>query len=161
MDNQSALASLRDIHMPAPIGWWPPAMGWIILGVVVILILFGIIGFAIHYVINSRAKRQALRVLASYQEAYLKQPRTQLTSARISELLKRVALVYYPREQVASLVGDEWVAFLNKTGKQLDFNSVSVLLLECPYRPSAKHDLSPLFHLAQQWIKQRSGRCLK
>jgi hypothetical protein len=130
-------------------------------GVVVTFILLGIIGFAIHYVINSRAKRQALRVLESYKEAYLKRPNTQLTSARISELLKRVALVYYPREQVASLVGDEWIAFLNETGRQLDFNLVSVLLVECPYRPSTEHDLLPLFHLAQQWIKQRSGRCLK
>ena len=63
MDNQSALATLRDIHMPAPICWCPPAIGWIILGVVVLLMLLGFIGFAIHYVINSRVKRQALRVL--------------------------------------------------------------------------------------------------
>lgn len=161
MDNSSALAALRDIHMPTPIGWWPPATGWIILGIMVILILIGIAGFLIRYVINNRAKRQALHVLASYQEAYLKQPQAQLTSARISELLRRVALVYYPRARVASLVGDEWVAFLHETGKQLDFNSVSVLLIECPYRPSGKYDVSPLFHVAEQWIKQRSGRCLK
>lgn len=161
MDNQSALASLRDIHMPAPIGWWPPAMGWIILGVLLILLLLGMAGFLIHYIMNSRAKRHALRLLETYRDAYLKQQNAQLTSARISELLKRVALVYYPRKKTASLAGEQWIAFLNETSKQLDFNSVSVLLIEIPYRSSAECDVLPLFDLAQQWIKQRSGRCLK
>lgn len=161
MDNQSALANLRDIHLPASIGWWPPAYGWIILGVLALLLLLGLAGFLIHYVINNRAKRQALRLLETYRDVYLKQMNAQLTSARISELLKRVALVYYPREKIASLSGEAWIAFLNQTSKRLDFHSVSVLLLECPYKPSADQDLLPLFHLAQQWIKQRSGRCLK
>lgn len=161
MDNSSALASLRDIHMPEPIGWWPPAIGWILLGVVVILVLLGMVGYAIYYVVNSRAKRQALRVLETYQEAYLKGTNAQLTSARISELLKRVALVYYPREQVASLVGGDWVAFLNRTSQQLDFNLVSILLIECPYKSVGEYDVTPLFHLAKKWVKQRRGRCLK
>src|SRR5690348_813198 len=94
MDNQSALANLRDIHMPEPIGWWPPAYGWIVLGIFALLLLLGLIGFLTHYVINNRAKRQALRILKTYRDAYSKQHNGQLTSARISELLKRVALVY-------------------------------------------------------------------
>lgn len=161
MDNQSALANLRDIHMPVPIGWWPPAYGWIILGVLALFLVSALIGFLIYYVINNRAKRQALRLLETYRDAYSKQKNAQLTSARISELLKRVALVYYPREKAASLSGEAWLTFLNQTSKRLDFHSVSVLLLECPYKPSVEQDLSPLFHLAQQWIKQRRGRCLK
>lgn len=161
MDNSSALEQLRDIHLPDPIGWWPPAIGWVLLGVFTLLVLLGLVGLLVRYVIHNRAKRQALRLLKTYQDAYLKQPNAPLTSSRISELLKRVALVYYPREKTASLSGEAWITFLNDTSKQLDFRSVSVLLIDCPYQPSSTHDLSPLFDLAQQWIKQRRGRCLK
>lgn len=157
----SALAALRDIHLPDPIGWWPPAIGWVVLGVMLLLMCVGVASFLAHYWRNTRAKRKALVVLDSYREAYLKAGNTALTATRISELLKRVALVYYPRSRVAGLVGEQWLVFLNETSHQLDFHSVAALLIECPYRPSTEVDLLPLFHLAKQWIKQRSGRCLK
>ncbi len=34
------LAQLRDIHLPDPISWWPPAPGWWVLAVVVLALLF-------------------------------------------------------------------------------------------------------------------------
>lgn len=40
------LQQLRDIHVPAPPGWWPPAPGWWILaiGLLGILVLLGLLG---------------------------------------------------------------------------------------------------------------------
>jgi len=37
------------------------------------------------------------------------------TAYDVSVVLKRVALAVFPRDQVASLYGDDWAAFLHKT----------------------------------------------
>lgn len=158
--NANALMQLKDIHMPPPIGWWPLAPGWYLLSVMIILILFSIIFLGLRYHHNNRAKRQALRVLKRYHEEYLQQANSQLTAARLSELLKRVALVYYPRTRVASLQGQAWVDFLNATANHCDFNTVREHLIETPYQSPKPCDLSPLFAVIKQWITQRRGRCL-
>lgn len=158
--NHPELAQLRDIHLPDAIGYWPLAPGFYILGVCVFVVLIGGGYLLIRHILNGRSKRAALRVLEAYQRDYLKQPNSQLGAARISELLKRVALVYYPRERVASLQGDTWVDFLTQTARNIDFKQVRALLVECPFQPSQPLDLQPLFNQAKLWIKQRRGRCL-
>ncbi|PWY56550.1 DUF4381 domain-containing protein [Legionella qingyii] len=159
MANTDPLTQLKDIHLPTPIGWWPVAPGWYIL---IGLILFLAMTFA--YGIykkhrNALAKKQALLLLDNYQSQYEKEQNGALTSAHISELLRRVALVYYPREQVASLHGEEWLKFLNETSKNIDFNLVKDLLLDAPFKTREIMDLKPLFHAAQLWIKQRGVPC--
>jgi len=42
----------------------------------------------------------------------------------VAVALKRVALAAFPREQVASLTGDEWAAFLHKTCPGSDFSTM-------------------------------------
>jgi hypothetical protein len=155
------LAQLRDIHLPEAIGWWPLAPGWYLLGL--FLLTLGVLGGLVTYrrYAHGRAKREAQHLLKCYQQQYQQQANSQLFSAKISELLKRVALVYYPREQVASLQGEAWITFLNNTAKGVDFYCVREALLELPYQPSKKYDLQSLFKLAQAWIKRQRGQpCL-
>ena len=154
------LAKLHDIHLPDAIGWWPLAPGWYLLAILSIVTLMAVVFFLGRYYLNGRARRQALRLLTLFQQQYQRDANSQLTAARISELLKRVALVYFPREQVASLQGESWVAFLNTTAKDLDFNRVRSELLETPYQSTMDRDLAPLFIIARAWISQRRGSCL-
>jgi len=60
---------------------------------------------------NARAKKQALQLLDSYKVQYEQDKNAQLMSSRISELLKQVALVYFPRSEVASLHGESCCEF--------------------------------------------------
>jgi hypothetical protein len=164
MPKTEQLNQLRDIHVPDPIGWWPPAPGWIILTVLVMIALGFITRRVIRHLLNQRSKRKALRVLQQYRQDYLKHHNSPLTCACLSELLKRVALIYYPRTQVASLQGQAWIDFLTRTARGLDFNTVRTLLIEVPYLPPHQHatlhpDAQPLIVLTQSWIQQRSGRC--
>lgn len=158
--NHPALAHLKDIHLPEPIGWWPLAHGWFILfGVLLSALFFAGWGIARLYA-RGRAKRRALLLIAEYEKHYQNDPNSQLTTARVSELLKRVALAYYPRVQVAGLQSEQWLTFLNETSTNLDFKQVRVELLELPYQPSKQYNLTQLFNLARTWIRQRRKPCL-
>ena len=159
-DPSQDLAQLRDIHLPNPVGWWPLAVGWYLLATLACVAMMGLVFFTYRHYKNNRFKRKALDLLDSYQRAYLNQPNSQLSCAQLSELLKRVALVYYPREQVASLQGQAWLDFLNQTSSGEDFNQIRDLLLESPYQLPKECDVGPLFKAAKTWIKLRRGRCL-
>lgn len=159
MAEVEALAQLKDIHLPEAVGWWPPAPGWygvmvVIFGLIVLITLL-----AYRRYLNAQAKKQALVLLKTYIVQYEKDRNTQLMSARVSELLKRVALVYFPRHQVASIHGQEWIDFLSKTGKKIDFEPVKTMLLDLPFKPNDKTNLDPLLIRAKLWIQQRKVPC--
>ncbi|GGI84741.1 DUF4381 domain-containing protein [Legionella impletisoli] len=155
------LAQLRDIHLPVPVGWWPLAPGWYMLFLVFVLGMACCIWILYRRYLHARSKRQALRLLNEYHVEYKTNHNSKQASARISELLKRVALVYFPREQVAGLKGEQWLEFLNDTGQRIDFKQVRYELLELPYeRDNERKRLDLLFRYAKDWIKQRRKPCL-
>ncbi|WP_242602164.1 DUF4381 domain-containing protein [Legionella nagasakiensis] len=161
--SNQALAQLRDIHLPSPIGWWPLAPGWYVFILFAIAMLGMVMIFLWRSYLNGQARRQALRLLSAYQQQYEREKNAQRISACISELLKRVALVYFPRKKVASLQGDAWISFLNETGKDVDFSQIRSQLLELPYQHKMvikESDLSLLFNMAKKWINQRRKACL-
>lgn len=160
MAKVDALAQLKDIHLPLPIGWWPLAPGWYGVMILVLIVSAGIVTLVRRRRRTRQPKKQALALLQVYTAQYTQDYNAQLASARISELLKRVALVYYPRQQVASIHGQAWIQFLNQTGSKVDFEPVKDLLLDVPFKPNEQTDLQPLIKQAQLWIKQRKVPCL-
>ena len=71
-----------------------------------------------------------------------------------SALLKRVALTAYPRSDVASLTGEAWVAFLDRTLNSNDFSMGSgQALIASHYEPDVNCDPGALHQLGTQWIK--------
>jgi hypothetical protein len=157
--NTEPLAQLKDIHLPDPIGWWPLAPGWYVLMIITLLLSFWLFFYLFKRYANSLPKKQALSLLQHYKEQYAKDKNAQLASARVSELLKRVALVYYPRMDVASMHGDTWVQFLNKTAKGVDFEPVNSMLAETPFKQAEAINVQPLIVRAEKWIKQRGVPC--
>ncbi|HAU1296694.1 TPA: DUF4381 domain-containing protein [Legionella pneumophila] len=159
MAKAEPLAQLRDIHLPEPVGWWPLAPGWYGLMVLIVVLIAGAAYFIYKRHVNALPKKQALGLLKIYKEQYEKDKNTQLASAHVSELLKRVALVYYPRAEVASMHGEAWLEFLNQTGRGIDFTPVKSMLLDSPYKSSDTLNLNPLITRAEKWIKQRGAPC--
>jgi hypothetical protein len=158
---EQALEQLRDIHLPDAIGWWPLAFGWYLLAFIILLLVTLGISYGYRWHRGNRAKREALRHLTNYEQQYLQTKNARLVSAQISELLKRVALVYFPRMRVAGLSGKAWIDFLNDTAKDIDFHELAVCLIELPYQSEVLQiDISPLFVNAKAWIKQRGTPCL-
>ncbi len=153
------LSLLRDIHVPAPISWWPIAPGWWFLLIFIIISGLVIRIAGVQFYLNRQDRREALRELAQLEKQHQNDMNSQWCAAELSKLLKRVALVYYPRTEVAGLYGDAWISFLNRTGKGIHFNSVRMQLLELPWRSCQYHNLEPLFKLARQWIMRQKKSC--
>jgi len=156
------LAELRDIHMPPPVEAWPPAPGWWILG---IMVLAGLVAMALWWLRRWRAnryRREALRELLRLYRAYEQHQDAATWLREFEALLKRVALTRYPREDVASLTGESWVAFLDKTGASNDFTmGAGQALIDGIYRPPGEHcndvDVRQLHELGKQWIKHHGN----
>ena len=107
-----SLNNLRDIVIPDPPPLWPFATGlWIAIGVVVLTI--GLIIWRLMIVRRRNAYRRAgLQLLSA------------ATSTRdVSVIMKRVALAAFPREQVASLYGGDWITFLQETCPSVSFTA--------------------------------------
>ena len=160
MVDTEVLTKLRDIHLPSPVSAWPPAPAYYALAGVLIVLVLLLIKHQKHKRYTA-PKREALAELTRLEALYLNKPQTKSTAAAITMLLKRVALVYHPRIEVANLHGDSWLSFLKKTSHHLDseINAVHRILHEAPFNPEANHHLEPLFLMARRWIKQRRKKC--
>ncbi|MDO6594704.1 DUF4381 domain-containing protein [Neptuniibacter sp. 1_MG-2023] len=147
---------LRDMQMPEAIGWWPLAYGW---WVVLIIVLISLVYLA-RYLRKklSDPRRYALRELKSIEQAYSQHQDTNQLIMQSNSLLKRLALSLYPREQVASLSGDNWCQFLQDTGG-VSVEVARELLAKGPYQRqrSDRIDHTRLIQFCRQWIKQVKG----
>lgn len=161
MDNVASLADLRDIHMPPPVGIWPLAPGWYGVIILAILALAGVlIGLYYRYP-HLLVKRQAQRLLKQYKQDFWVSKNTDEACSKVSSLLKRVAIAYFPRSEVAGLQGQAWLNFLNSTASNIDFKAVETQLLLAPYQNrNQDHDMELFFNYAEAWIKQRGKLCL-
>lgn len=126
---------LRDLHLPDPLGWWPPAPGWWVLAA---LAAAGLVLLLRHY-LRSRsgaaARRSALKELRRLTVEYEANRDAVAFSSRLSQLLRRTMLAYAPRGDVAGLTGEAWLAWLDRDLEEpLFVSDTGRKLLELPYR---------------------------
>jgi hypothetical protein len=114
MSAAASLAGLRDIAVPPEPSLWPPAPGvWILL--VAVILLAASTGWIIWRHWRRTAYRRAgLVLLADVSSIH-----------GVSVILKRVALAAWPRHEVASLHGRDWVAFLERTCPATDLSGLA------------------------------------
>jgi len=126
---------LRDLHLPAEIGWWPLAPGWwVLIGLAVTaLAWFAWLRFLAWRA--NRARRIALRELTSIDQRYRQNEDVQQLAKDLSELLRRGLLAYAPRQVVAGLTGDAWLRWLDRGLEEPLFEKgAGRMLSSLPYR---------------------------
>ncbi|MGF1691969.1 DUF4381 domain-containing protein [Photobacterium kagoshimensis] len=141
---------LADIVLPPPPSPWVFAWGWWALAIL-LLIAIGITVWRIrHYRQTHKAQKAALALLAQH--------RVNGTLSDINTVLRQAALSYFPRERVASLTGNAWLAFLDQqcsTPSQAGFVSNEAIWLRGLF---AMNQLTPeeyqqCYRLAEAWLK--------
>lgn len=148
-----SLDNMRDIVVGREVPWWPPAPAWyLVLAIAGLLAGLWTMRFVTRWHQN-RYRRIAIKELSAMQIGDVRE---------LSELLKRVALVSYPTEQVASLTGKPWADFLRLEVQGAQFGHPMTSPLE-----TATSDPDPdvdsdtwreLLDDARCWILHHPGR---
>ena len=154
------LANLRDIYLPPEPAFWPPAPGWWLITLVVLLSLFifGWLAWRRHQ--RLRPVISALAILADLRDQHRRgvAPPTVL-AAQLSALIRRVALWRFADEPVAGLTGSNWLRFLDRVLGDTQFSQgPGRWLLTAPYARSTQAELDSLFALTQRWINRTAQR---
>lgn len=136
---------------PPDISMAPATAGWIWLSVVTLIILGIVTSKLISRHRANAYRRSALSLLGQTSDDPI----------AIATLLRETALAAFPRNEVASLIGEDWLAFLDEAAdKNLFVNSDSgKALIQSPYRntPSSPE----LTSHAREWITSHKVRSVK
>ena len=143
---------LRDIHLPEIITWWPPAMGWWILAILIPLLIM-LLFLLYKKLIQRNAIKTARNMLEKIKQDMSSSDEQKLTA--LSILLRRTAISVFPRSEAASLTGQDWLEFLDRPLNDRPFSTgVGTILGDSRYRKKKPQlEISPLIRLCENWLK--------
>ena len=121
---QDNLPELRDIHLPFGVSMFPPAVGWwvILLGIILIFV-----AAELFVILRKKSKKRfALKLLNKIDANNIV-----LAAKDMSEILRRICVFKY--KEAAALTGNDWVKFLNSKGGGRLIGKTAQLLINAPY----------------------------
>ncbi|MEO0977581.1 MAG: DUF4381 domain-containing protein [Pseudomonadota bacterium] len=134
---------LEPVREPAPISMSPQTIGWVWLGLFVL-----VVAALLFWRVAQHRRRNAYR-RAALAELSQSAP----DASALALLVRRTALAAYPRSSVASLFGETWLAFLDKAYGGNGFsNGPGKVLATAPYQGETADE--PLKQLVKVWIEK-------
>ena len=149
------LQQLRDVHLPPDPAWWPPAFGWWLLAVLVIAAVIWLIRKAILAHRKRAPIRSAKALLGDMYAAY---EAGQLSAVEFlhqsNELLKRLLVRAFGRQEYARMSGDPWLRELDHVSCSDDFTAGSGRVLGAErFRPDPEINVDELNHHLQTLLR--------
>ncbi len=153
---ENIMANFHDIITPDPISMFPVSDGYVVLLLLLAAALFPLSLYAYKYYTRNIYRKEALNEIKQIKSADMP-PDKELTSTL--QLLKRVAIVAYSREEVASLSGKQWWQFLKAKSHitpddHLDAYCESIYLSN---RVLTYEKNDTVIKYAKKWIKKHQG----
>ena len=153
MMGPDALENLHEIPLPEPVSYAPETIGWYLLAALLgALALWAAARWFRSWRVN-RYRRAALKELAAMERAG--------EFAELPVLLKRTALSFAPREQVAGLSGERWLEFLDRRrGTDTFTRGAGRLLPRLAYgvEPLSAAETRELAGAVRDWIRGHDAR---
>ena len=152
---------LKDIHLPDSILWWPPAPGWWVLGVVLIIFLFLMLLLLPklwRWLRYKPVRSLSLKEFYLIKQSHQHQTDQKQTLQAITTLLRRTVMSKSGRIGHAGVVGDNWINQLNQMSQKDCFTQAQgELLKHGRYQPAIegqnKADIDSLLQSCENWIK--------
>ncbi|WP_168794069.1 DUF4381 domain-containing protein [Paraburkholderia aromaticivorans] len=161
-DGSPQLQGLQELPLPEPVSYVPQTIGWVLVAIVLPALVLLALWAAWRRYERQRYRRNALQELAGIEASLAAGQADPLqraaTLAAIPRLLKRTSLEVAPREQVAALTGEAWLAFLQRTRGCFDAHTGPLLTLASYAPPEqvarlSQDDAAALIRHARDWIE--------
>jgi len=159
MQDTIFISGIEDLIPPQRVPFWPLAPGWYILsGLLILAATF----LFLRWIRKRREKRYRLVALDQLKEIVASAGTQALQGdvQALNRLLKKTALTVFPREQVAALFGNEWLAFLDQRCSKTDFTGKpGDLLVTAAYSNNKETNIpndqwNLLIRDAETWIRK-------
>ncbi len=151
---------LHDIHLPGSASFWPPALGW--------WLLLAILFFLTIWLFLKNQKRKKIQqkkklVLKKLDVLIdnIKKNATNESVAEVNTLLRQLALNTYPRADIASLTGVDWLKFLDVSGNTKEFTrGAGRVLIEAPYQANDLRNFNQdeFLSLIKKWVTKSAKK---
>jgi hypothetical protein len=149
------VAGLIDVPLPPQVSLWPATWPARIAIIVLFAAAIAAIWEFVRYRRVNRYRREALAELNQIERSAGAMAPQQV-AAQLSVLLRRTALAAFPRERIAPLAGEAWLAFLDRGLDATEFsNGAGRLFASVPYAPVSPEEgqLAALVELTRRWIR--------
>ena len=146
MDNN--LPELRDIHLPEGVSLFPIAYGWwLVLAAIILIILIMQFVLYMHRYSKSRYAIKLLHNISMLNVVY--------AAEQMSEILRRICIFKY--KDATTLMGKDWLLFLNNHSKEKLNGRPAELLINAPYiqqnsKTYSIEDAEQLREFCKKWI---------
>ena len=157
------LTELRDIHLPATISWWPPAIGWWLLSVIFAAILAFFLNRLIKNYRRNLYRRQALMALKTLEEDQAQNQNIKLVA--VVEILKKTCASAYKNSNINSKSIKEFLSILRKESRDRLFLEIPENI-ELMVYASHKVNIDPIWlgnflEDSKKWISSHSSNYLR
>ncbi len=147
MDASTVLSQLKNVHLPKEVSIFPITGGWYLLIILLLLLVGGGLWWKF---IKNKYKKQKLQAYALLAEIEKKQSDEMLSD--VSILIKRVAILKFPKESVHTLFGERWLEFLDRTSKTTDFTKGEGRYLLNIYQTGRIENPDKFFACVRHWL---------
>lgn len=166
----SMLDQLKDIHLPNSVSTFPLAIGWYILAISVTIIGSGLV----YWHLKRKQQQQVIRQiylmldeiqnsikqhkpevieLSSFKEENSQQTTNSEVLAKVSILIKRVAILKFPEQKPHTLFGQRWLEFLDAAGKTANFTAGEGKHLLNAYALKPLENPDAFFKVIRDWLR--------
>jgi len=146
-ENQTDIGELIE---PAPVSFSFDTPGWHVVGGLIVLLVLIITYLLWRRHVRNRYRRTALQHIQQLETKITDQ---QLLVYEVNMLLKRIALRFVDRDEVAHLRGAAWLEFLNTASRHKLFTNDMQKAIESVYTSGSDKTASDSFIIsAKKWI---------